>query len=259
MKSILLVLLILLVSILKAQDNVTDLITDRPDQTESSAVVPHKSLQIETGFVMENDEDDLYKQNSFAYNTTLFRYGLLNNMELRLGLEYLEDKIEDKNTGVSNTYSGAGPLYTGFKVYIFEEQNWIPEIAFLGGLIFPFSANNNYKTAYSAGNIRFSLSHTLSERFSLGYNIGAEWDGESAAPGYFYSIALGIGLFNNFGIFVESFGIIPEDSNEEHLFDTGFTYLVMSNLQLDISGGIGINNSAIDKFIAFGVSYRLPQ
>jgi hypothetical protein len=35
----------------KAQNEAPELITDRPDQTESSTVVPHKSLQIETGFV----------------------------------------------------------------------------------------------------------------------------------------------------------------------------------------------------------------
>ena len=41
---------------IKAQDNGAELITDRPDQTESSAVVPRKLLQIETGFLMENNE-----------------------------------------------------------------------------------------------------------------------------------------------------------------------------------------------------------
>ncbi len=34
-----------------AQEEVPELITDRPDQTESSAVMPFKSLQTESGFL----------------------------------------------------------------------------------------------------------------------------------------------------------------------------------------------------------------
>ncbi|MFC2137734.1 transporter [Bacteroidota bacterium] len=243
----------------KAQDNTPELITDRPDQTESSAVVPHKSLQIESGFVMENDDNVLSKQKSFAYNTTLLRYGLFENMELRLGLGYFGDKEEFKNSDTVNTISGLSPIYTGFKIKITEEKEGLPEIAFLGGLVLPFTASEEYKPSYSAANIRFSLSHTLSERFSAGYNIGAEWDGESAIPGYFYSIVLGIGLADNLGMFIESFGLIPEEGNSEHLADAGFTFLLFPNLQFDVSGGIGINDESIDNFIGVGVSYRIPK
>lgn len=92
MRTKLILVLIIISGYVKAQVIVPDLITDRPDQTESSAIVPLKSLQIETGFVMEKDETDLIKQKSFAYNTTLLRFGLLENLELRLGLEYLGEK-----------------------------------------------------------------------------------------------------------------------------------------------------------------------
>ena len=58
MKRVLL-LLLALVSILGiAQEETPELITDRPDQTESSSVVPLGALQIETGFTMESDETD---------------------------------------------------------------------------------------------------------------------------------------------------------------------------------------------------------
>ena len=252
-------LFIALTAFVKAQDKGPELITDRPDQTESSAVVPHKSLQIETGFVMENDETNLVKQKSIAYNTTLLRYGLLENFELRFGLEYLGEKMEIKNTDTINTLSGLSPFYAGFKVKIADEDGWKPEIAFLGGLVLPFTANDDVKPEYSAANIRFAFSHTLSERFSIGYNLGAEWDGETAIPGYFYSLAVGIGFTDNLGMFLESFGLIPEEGDSEHLFDAGFTYLLLPNFQLDISGGIGLNNNSIDNFLSIGITYRLPN
>lgn len=247
-----------LAALVKAQEVVPELITDRPDQTESSVVVPHKSLQIETGFVMENNKADLASQKSFAYNSTLLRYGLLKNFELRLGLEYLGEKVTINNTDTTTTMSGFSPLYTGFKVKIADEDGWKPEIAFLGGLLLPFTANKDFKPEYSAADIRFAFSHTLSDRFSVGYNLGAEWDGETAIPAYFYSVSLGVGIIDNLGMFIESYGWLPEEGEAQHLVDAGFTYLILSNFQFDVSGGIGIQNG-IDNFISVGLTYRIPD
>ena len=241
-----------------AQEGTPELITDRPDQTESSSVVPLGALQIETGFIMENDETGLTKQKLYTVNSTLFRYGLLKNLELRLGLEYLKDRVEIKNPNTVNIISGLSPLYTGFKIKIAGENGWVPEIAFLGGLILPFTADEDYKPSYASAAMRFAFSHTLSDRFSIGYNLRAEWDGESAIPEYFYSLALGFGLTHLLGIYVESYGFVSQENDNHHHLDAGFTYLLLPNLQLDISGGLGINVEAIDNFFSLGLSCRLP-
>jgi len=259
MRIILLFLFVAFYLPILAQDKNPKLITDRPDQTESASIVPLRSLQIETGFVFSNKETELTKQRSFAYNTTLLRFGLLKNLELRLGIEYLGDEISIKNTDTVNKLSGLSPVYTGFKVKIAEEDGWKPEIAFLGALVFPFTASDDFKPENTSANIRLSFANTLSERASLGYNIGAQWDGNTAVPGYFYSIVMGVGLTEKIGMFAESFGLISEDGTSEHIVDAGLTYLVLSNFQLDISGGLGLNDNAIDNFISFGLSYRIPN
>ena len=58
-----------------AQERTPELITDRPDQTESSSVVPLGALQIETGFIMENDETGLTKQ---SYTLLILRYFVMD-------------------------------------------------------------------------------------------------------------------------------------------------------------------------------------
>ncbi len=247
-----------LLSSICAQTDIQELVTDRPDQTESSTVVPLHSLQIETGFVMENSESDFIKLKSYAFNTTLLRYGLLANFELRLGLEYLGDKTKYENTKTDYSISGFSPIYAGFKIKVANEETWKPEIAFLGGLVLPFTAGEDYKPEYSAANLRFAFSHTLSEQFSIGYNLGAEWDGETAIPAYFYSFVISHALTDKLGLFLESYGTIPEEGNAEHMLDIGFTYLIGANFQFDISGGIGINDYAIDNFISMGLTYRYP-
>jgi len=256
-KNLILILSLLVGSIyVNAQNEVPELITDRPDQTESSTVVPHRSLQIETGFLQENSKNENDEIKSFAYNTTLLRYGLLDNFELRLGLEFLSEETKAGSADFVNTSKGLSPIYTGFKVKIADEDGWRPEMAFLGGLVLPFTASDDYKPEYSAADIRFSFAHTLSESMSLGYNFGAEWDGETAVPGYFYSLALGVGLTDKLGAFVEGYGLLPEDGNSEHMFDAGLTYLFTPNFQLDISGGVGINEYATDNFLSVGFTYR---
>jgi hypothetical protein len=259
MKILLPVILILTSVYCKAQDTIPELITDRPDQTESSAVVPIKSLQIETGFLMENDEIDNIKHKSFAYNTTLLRYGLFQNMELRFGLDYLGDKTTITGTDSTTTTSGFAPLYTGFKIKIRVEHGWVPSIAFLGAMVLPFTAAKSYKPTNSGAEMLISFSNTFSDHFSLGYNLGVEWDGETAVPDYFYSASLGISISKRLGAFIESYGFIPEQGEQEHLADAGITLLIIHNLQFDVSGGIGINKVAPDNFISFGISYRLPK
>lgn len=259
MRYLLLLIVFLVNYTLNAQQEAHDLVTDRPDQTESSSVVPLKALQIESGFVFERDETNLYNKKSYTYNTTLLRYGLCESFELRLGAEYINEEIEQSISDTSFNLSGLSPLYSGFKVYVAREDGWKPEIAFLGAMILPFTAGKDFKPQYSAANIRFSFSHTLSERLSLGYNLGAEWDGETAIPGYFYSIALGLGIADRLGMFIESYGLVPEKGDAEHLLDGGFTILLLPNLQFDVSSGMGINETATDFFISTGISYRIPQ
>ena len=77
----------------KAQEATTpDLITDRPDATEAPTVVPTGSLQVETGGFYTSFEENDIKQEVFTYNTTLLRYGILDNLELRLGWNFEEGK-----------------------------------------------------------------------------------------------------------------------------------------------------------------------
>lgn len=225
MKVRFIIFLSLIATFAKAQEVATELITDRPDQTESSVVVPLKALQIETGFVMESDKTDWGTRTAFAYNSTLLRYGLLKNFELRIGIEYLGERVKTNNTNTTSKISGFSPLYTGFKVKIADEEDWKPEMAFLGGLVLPFTANKDFKSEYTAADMRFAFAHTLSNHFSIGYNLGAEWDGETAIPAYFYSVSLGAGITDGLGMFIESYGWLPEEGQAEHLLDTGLTYL----------------------------------
>jgi hypothetical protein len=115
-KTKLVLIFFLLALKLNAQETIPELVTDKPDQTESSGVVPHKALQLETGFVLENDETNFINQKKIAWNTTLLRYGLCKNLELRLGMEYLAEKMKMKYGDSTVSISGFSPVMRDLKL-----------------------------------------------------------------------------------------------------------------------------------------------
>ena len=241
------------------KEEVPDIITDRPDQTESAAIVPFNMLQVETGFIYEGDETEMAEFTNTTYNTTLLRYGLFKSTELRVGMEYLDETVKLKPSGPESSANGFSPLYTGLKVKITEEKGWVPEMAILGSLTWPAAADQELKPAYVAPAMRLAFAHTLSDKLSLGYNLGTEWDGETPVASYFYSVVLGIGITSSIGAFVETYGSMYENSKHQHKADAGITWLVHKNFQLDLSGGIGLSEISPDYFISFGLSYRIPE
>ena len=80
------VLVLLLPSALRAQDaEEYDLVTDRPDQTESALTVPPMRLQIEAG--VEAFEQDGVR--FLAAPSALVRVGIVSGLEFRISGGYL--------------------------------------------------------------------------------------------------------------------------------------------------------------------------
>ncbi len=104
---------------------------------------------------------------------------------------------------------------------------------------------------------RFVMQHSLTEKVSLSYNLGAEWDGFTPEPTFIYTLATGFGLTEKLGAFVELYGFAPQEDKSDHRFDGGLTYLVSHDFMVDVSGGAGITENAPDYFAAVGFSFRL--
>lgn len=242
----------------QADNNLGVLEADRPDATEASSVVPKGFLQIETGAFYEAFEENSFKIKNTVFNTTLLRYGILDNLELRVGWDFAEQSAEFNGNKLANVVSGFSPLLLGAKIAIAEENGCFPEIALVGHLQLPFLAGSDYRPETTGVDFRFSFSHTLSENSSLGYNIGAEWGGDSPEATYVYTLAYGHSLTDKLGAYVELYGGLPEDNKSAHLWDAGLTYLLSNNVQLDVSGGTGISDVQ-DIYLSAGISVRIPR
>lgn len=232
------------------------LVTDRPDATEASSTVGKGVLQIETGGIYESFEENSIKAENYTYNTTLVRYGILDNMELRVGWNFVEGAVKVNGNKLDNVTSGLSPLLLGVKIDIAEEKGAMPEIALIGHVFPLFSASKDFRPESTGIDFRFSLSHTLSEKSSIGYNIGGQWGDDSAEAAAVYTVAYGYSITDAFGFYAELYGDMPEDSSANHYWDAGLTYLVNNDLQLDIYAGTSITKGQ-DLLFGLGASFRL--
>jgi len=219
------------------------LITDRPDLTESASVLEPGQLQIETGTLLEIDA----LSKTWTLNSSLFRYGVAKNLELRLVTELVQskDRIDFRRKGIADLQIGAkyrivkGPV----------------QVSYLGHLFLPTGSETFTNGAIGISN-KIAIDGDLSERIATGVNLGIDnFKGNNTS--YSFTWAIGISLTEKIGYFIELFGDFENTSAINPYFDMGFTYLASNDIQLDFSFGSDLESSRDYNFWSAGVSWRI--
>lgn len=229
-----------------------EMVTDRPDQTESATVVPRGLFQVETGYLFTRDGG----VDAHAAPGTLFRIGLGGRTELRLGHAGLVGRPDGR---------GAGDSAIGAKVNLVPRaDDRRPEIALLGALSLP-TGTPGFSSGGADAAFLAAFAHALGPRLSLGWNAGAAWESSPDQPGrdafLVYSLAFGVGLTDRLGVFLETFGDrrIGGAASTAAAVDAGLTLLLTDVLQFDVSAGRGLQGPADDMFVGTGLSFRWPR
>jgi len=241
---------ILLAAGVSYAQSVEPIAADRPDQTESAFLVPAGSLQFETGLAFEREDEHT---SGFSLPGFLARYAVDRHIELRLAAEVVS------HSSFGSHRSGLTPLAIGTKLHLVEEHGLIPQTVLLAHLSLPGLASSVFRASRAAPSFRFSMQHSLDDQLSLGYNIGAEWDGFSPDPIPLYTCSVGIAVSGQVGVFGEVYGFLPHVGGTDHRADAGLTLLLSPTVMIDLSGGIGLSTAAPGGFIALGCSYRIDS
>ncbi len=233
-----------------AQPKLPVISTDRPDQSESPFIIPKGHLQIETGVVYTRVAAEL---STYDLATTLLRYGMSPYWEIRFETMY---RIESINIpGTSSITDGFSGFLIGSKVHLWSENGPLPQTSAVISLNLPVGSN-----AFSPSNVllklRLVMSHTLSDRFSLAYNLAVEQN-EPEGLSHFFSVSLGIGITPSAAVFIEMYGDAEDRWDFRTAMDTGLTYQPRQNLQFDTSAGYAWSDRSW--FANFGVAIRLPN
>jgi len=225
------------------------IITDRPDQTESSYSVGNGNLQLEAGVLISLDGETQNSNRQIFAPTNLFRYGVSKGVEVRLLSQY---EIVD-NESIST--SGISDLEVGTKIQLFNEEDKNTAIAFLSHLIIPSGSKELTNDKFGTIN-KLSISHVINDNVEIGYNVGYNYFGLDKGD-LTYSLALGISVNDQVGIYIEPYGEIVNFENPVCNFDAGLTFLANENFQYDFSFGTGINNTM--NYMSIGFSWLVNK
>ena len=223
--------------------------TDRPDQTESSAVVPAGSFQWECGFSSMWTPSYGGALRELALPNSLFRVSLHEKFELRVVHQL--NRISDVSWGSEDRVAeGTSDLQIGTKIQLWQREGSRTEVAYLGHAVLPTGdAEVTAGTGYGMVN-KLCISHDVGPDWALGYNLGYDIENEEGT--FTYALAIGKAINDQLGLYFEPYG---EVANGIHLasFDAGLTLLASDLWQWDISYGTGINHRM--NYTAVGFSW----
>ena len=233
-----------------AQEGV-EFTADRPGASTGPSVLGHGVVQLEQGLQYEGDGG----AGIFTFSNTLLRYGLFPAMELRLGGEAFLYQQAGPNQGMKAAFSG---LSVGTKIKCFDGRGAIPAVSVLADFSLPATASKGFSVDHLAPSLYLLFENPLNDKFSLGYNLGAEWDGTFPKPTAFVALCLGYSATERLGCFIESYNYFGALGNV-YAMDLGLSWMVGKKVQLDLAANMDLTNPAQSWSISCGVAWQINK
>jgi hypothetical protein len=228
------------------------LVGDRPDFTESATTITPGRIQLEAGFSQANVEESRLT----TLGELLLRFGLGKNTEGRLTLGSFAWLSEpgSKSDGLTD-------IALGVKQRFFLNDGLVPETALLITVTLPTGADGvtfEELQALFTGAFAWELSSIFNLGANLGYSHAYSPTFRDRFHSWWGSLALGAGVTERLGVFVEAFGYNREEKEGDAngYGDAGITYLLGEDLQLDARVGTGLNGNDNEWFWGVGVVWR---
>jgi hypothetical protein len=229
--------------------------------TESASSVSKGLLQSELGGSWQRQTNAKITTTSLTHSNLLLRYGISINTELRLGIAHKQRSfaLDGENSAVLNAdQTGFVPLMAGLKTVIIKETPVIPQLAVLSHLYLNRVASRHFRGSGIHPELMLAADKALSDKLSLGVNIGGVWDNPNPQISGFFSSVLGVDLNPKTGMFLEYYQSFHKDYESEPAIASGITWLARPNLQLDASGSYLLYGEK-GYSLSIGISYRAPK
>jgi hypothetical protein len=225
-----------------------ELVTDRPDFTESAVVVPARMIQVESGV----EAVDLGFLEELSYPNALARIGVGHNLELRVGVSGWTRISTDDRT---ETYLNDVLLEAKYQ---FTDANARIPVALLLVSTLP-TGDDEVSVGEAEVGVKLASAADLNHRLSIGVNANliSTTSGKDRELLSQASVALGIGITDRLGGFAEVYTDIPPNDPWQPVVDGGVTVLLTPLLQLDLYAGAGLNDHAPELILGGGLSFRI--
>ncbi len=243
-------------------DEEDEIVTDRPDFTESSTNVGKGRVQLEMGYTYSQNRDQGV-QNAHSYPEILLRVGMFADwFELRIGQNMSNSRAFGADGGAFNTIGGED-MYLGIGLALTEQAGILPESRLIVQATVPTGSDSLSANRMLPG-LNYTYSWVLNDFLSLAGstqgNASVDADGFNYVE-YAQSLSVGYSLTEKLGAFTEFFAFFPHgaqaaDTTAEYYFNGGFTYRFTPTFQFDIRSGVGLNRHAEDFFLGSGFAIK---
>jgi Putative MetA-pathway of phenol degradation len=228
----------------------TEIVTDRPDVTESAIVVPRGSLQAENGITWTSNRSN----NMVATCQSLLRFGLTDNTELRLATPGYQFGVYGTNAA-----SGFSDLSIGLKQQLVSLSSGFDLSVILAASLPTGSVS---QTSHRVDPfVKFPWSHELGRGWSIGGMASLFWPTEQGHRNLTWepTFVLEREIIKPIDIFAEYAGDYSQTRTSRQIVHFGMSYRITAKSQIDSHFGFGVSSGAPGRFFAVGYSFRLDH
>jgi hypothetical protein len=235
---------------------------NRPSVTDGPFTIDAGHFQVEMSFVEYTyDYDRGVRTDDFSVAPTELRVGILNDLEFDLIVNpYLNQWM--RGAGTSSRLWGFGDTTVRAAWNAWGNDGGMTAFGVIGFVSFP-TATDGLSNHHLQGGVIFPFAVNLPADFVLEAMAEFDIDRNSANSGYgldlLDTINLSHAIVGRLAGYVEYAGIAPIDTGHTYVafFDTGVTYLLADNVQIDFGVNIGLSGHANDLVVVTGMAFRI--
>ncbi|UVO51430.1 transporter [Sphingomonas sp. SUN019] len=240
-----------------AQDR--EMVTDRPDKTESPYTVPAGRVQVELDVATyTRDRSDGFRLETIGVTPVNLKLGLARNTDVQLIVApYIHQIATDLQSGARTKTGGFGDITLRLKQNLWGNDDGTTAFGLMPYVTLPTSTNG-----VGTGKVEFGLIAPLAIKLSDAVDLGvmteidvvADDDARGHRINFVNSATLGFSLTDKLGLYTEIF--TEKGAAWNVTGDAGITYKLTDELQLDTGLNLGLTDAADDVMAFVGLSRR---
>ena len=240
------------------REEMRELSTDRPDQTESPYTVDAGHFQLEMDLLnWTRDDEDGTRTDSLNFAPFNLKLGLAQHTDLQVIFESWSSQRERGVRGAES--SGIGDVTLRLKQNLWGNDGGSTALAIMPYITLPTRASDLGRDE-SEGGVIVPFGWNLPAGYYLG--LMTQWDWMPGEDGgtrhaWFNTATFGFDVSERLGAYVELTATVFDDRSPwQATEDGGMTFALTPNIQLDVGCNIGLTDSAPDVQPFLGLTYR---
>lgn len=243
-----------------------ELSTDRPDKTESPYTVDAGHFQVEADILThtydrnkKNGEDT--RTRGWSTGIMNLKAGLTSSTDLQVVVDsYVRETVTDRVAGTRERTDGFGDVTVRLKYNLWGNDGGDSALGLLPFIKLPTNSNDLGNDDVEGG-LAVPYALDLGDGYGLGLmtevDILRDEDDQGYSPSFINTATIGVDLSEEAAAYFELATERNTDIREWLVtFDTGVTYALSSDIQLDAGVNIGLTEAADDFNPFIGVTYR---